>query len=133
MIDWNLLRCDFGKHHTSRKVHDGTLNKWFIVCKYCGRKVVAKSLKKKFCSDSHKGKYSIDSKKYGILNKQYYYKDRIQEWKKTNDFAADKDRIPLHVFITRFEQSWKVIEDCADKIIIEKDKDKSYKILYLKK
>ena len=40
MIDWNLLRCAFGKHSLGNILHDDGRRQWIKVCKYCNKIVV---------------------------------------------------------------------------------------------
>jgi len=35
MIDWQLIRCAFGKHHMSEPIDD-SFHGWVKICKKCG-------------------------------------------------------------------------------------------------
>jgi len=84
-----------------------------ITCKYCGAKVIAKSKKRKFCSDSHKGRYSVESKRYWIINKPYLTKDYLMSY-----FIIDnKNNRNLNETLKDIDEVWEVLEMSADKKI----------------
>ena len=83
-----------------------------ITCKYCGAHVVAKSKKRKFCSDSHKGRYSVESKRYWIINKPYYKREFLREnYLKKNKYEN------IQGALDDIENSWEVMEMSANKKI----------------
>ena len=52
-------------------------NEITVYCKYCGNKISAKSRKRKFCNNNHKGAYSVANKQYWVINERFFIADLI--------------------------------------------------------
>lgn len=97
-----------------------------IYCKYCGKRVEAKSRKRKFCSDSHKGAYSVAQKQYWIVNEKSYLSNQIERLKRLGKITRG---INIGDLINNIKEDFSVLEMIADKVMIIEDR----KILFFSK
>ncbi len=87
--------------------------KKYIYCKYCGKKTETKRLDRKFCSDKHRGAYSVQSKEYEILNKKSFMLDSLKR------SGINKNEVVK--WVVDINEAWSVLQEIADKIVIEGD------------
>ena len=93
----------------------------YITCIYCGKRTSAKTMKKKFCCDSHKGMYSRESRVFYILNKDILNKMYYKDFKETGGLEQLESRV---------KKDFENFKTLADKVITY---DNKYSVLFFTK